>query len=313
MLSVERLRVLCAVATHQSVAAAARSLNVSSSAVSQALAKLTKETRQELLVRDGRGVRLTGVGQLLADRAASLIDAVDLLEGDLNAFSDAVAGPVRIAAFPTAARGLGPALLLALHESYPELSPSLVEQEPTESLLLLARGEVDVVIAQDWSNAPRSVTPDVERLDLFDDIADIAVSDSHRLSRRRSVRLDELAGERWVTWPSGSICHDWLVHTYRAQGREPIIAHTASEHATQLALVAAGLGPAVIPRLGRGDVPDGVRLIAVEPALHRHVFVAWRANTVRRSNVHAVKDALVDVTTTSVSRRRSQPESKRRR
>ena len=53
---------------------------------------------------------------------------------------------------------------------------------------------------------------------------------------------------------------------------EPVIAHTATEHATQLAFVHAGLGAAVIPRLGRGVVPDGVRMVRSSPILHRRVF-----------------------------------------
>ena len=41
-----------------------------------------------------------------------------------------------------------------------------------------------------------------------------------------------------------------------------MIVQTAEEHATQLALVAAGLGVCVIPRLGRDPLPRGVRIVA---------------------------------------------------
>lgn len=156
---------------------------------------------------------------------------------------------------------------------------------------MLARGDVDVVIAQDWFNAPLSMPDGVSRLDLFDDIADLALPVGHRLAGRGRVTLDDLRGEAWITWPSGTICRGWLMHTYRSMGVEPLIAHTAAEHATQLALVAAGLGPAVIPRLGRGEVPPGACIVEVEPTLRRHVFVAWRTNSARHSNVLAVRAA----------------------
>ena len=42
--------------------------------------------------------------------------------------------------------------------------------------------------------------------------------------------------------------------------------HTAEEHQTQLAMVAAGLGIAVMPRLGRGSI-EGVSTITLEPSL----------------------------------------------
>ena len=292
MLNLERLRVLAAVARHESVNGAAAFLHVSPSAISQQITKLEREVGQTLVDREGRGIRLTNAGLLLAERAANVLDAVEALEGDLDEFRDLVAGPVRISAFATAARGLGPSLLLHLKQHHPELEASLWEQEPDVSLPLLASGDLDVVIAQDWFNAPLAVPTGIARMGLFDDTADIALPSGHRLARRRSVSLDDLAHERWVTWPQGSICHEWLVHTYRSRGIEPTIAHMASEHATQIALVGAGLGPAVIPRLGRGPVPNNVKMVRVDPALQRHVFAAWRPNTGRRSNVAAVRDAL---------------------
>jgi hypothetical protein len=57
-------------------------------------------------------------------------------------------------------------------------------------------------------------------------------------------------GDDWIGWSTGQICHDWLVRTLRRQGAEPCVVHTASEHSAQLALVAAGLGVAVIPAAG---------------------------------------------------------------
>ncbi len=296
MISLERLRVLRAVAEHGSVQSAAAALHVSPSAVSQQIAKLEREVRHPLLEPYGRGVRLTDVARHLSGRTAELLETIEVLEAELDEFHRVVAGPIRISAFPTAARGIAPGLLLTLRSAHPALEPSLVEQEPTESLPLLARGEVDVVIAQDWFNAPLVLPAGLVRVDLFDDVADVALPRSHRLARRRSVRLEDLLGEGWITWSPGSICHEWLLHTYRTMGHEPNIVHTAAEHATQLALVAAGLGPAVMPRLGRGDVPEGVSIVEVTPTLHRHVFVAWRSATARRTNTLAVRDALVALT-----------------
>ena len=71
------------------------------------------------------------------------------------------------------------------------------------------------------------------------------------------------------------------MHMLRRRGHEPRVAHTASEYATQLALVGAGLGAAVIPRLGRGHVPKGVKIVASEPTLRRHVYALWRPDASR--------------------------------
>jgi len=83
-----------------------------------------------------------------------------------------------------------------------------------------------------------------------------------------------------------------LLHTLRTQGLEPQVSHTAAENPTQLALVAAGLGAAVIPRLGRDPLPGGVRMIPVRPTLSRHIYAVWRADAARRPSIRVTVEAL---------------------
>ena len=83
------------------------------------------------------------------------------------------------------------------------------------------------------------------------------------------------------------ICNDFLFPPSRKSGSEPKIAPTAGEYETQLALVAAGLGCCVLPRLGRGAVPAGVTVVPSEPALRRHIYAAWRTHATRRSAIQA--------------------------
>jgi DNA-binding transcriptional LysR family regulator len=159
--------------------------------------------------------------------------------------------------------------------------------EPGDSIPELERGSLDLVVAQDWAGAPLALPEGLAKAPLLDDVADIALPRGHRLAGRTSIALEDLAGEPWITWPLGSICHDWLRQTLRRHGHDPLVRHTASEYATQLALVAAGLGAAVLPRLGRGPVPAGVRVVGVRPALHRHVYAIWRADATRRTAITA--------------------------
>lgn len=69
------------------------------------------------------------------------------------------------------------------------------------------------------------------------------------------------------------MCDAWLTQTLRSHGAEPEIAHTAAEHHTRLALVAAGLGVAIISRLGRAPVPGGIRFAEVSPPLTRDLHM----------------------------------------
>ncbi len=292
MLSLERLRVLHAVMATGSVVGAAGALHVTTSAVSQQLARLEREVGQRLLERQGRGVRLTEAGALLADRAGELLAQVEQVEADLAGHRGAVDGALAVAGFATAVRGLLPGAVRELRERHPALSVSLSEREPHEALPALRRGHLDLVVAQDWADDALAVPPELSRRHLLDDPFDLAVAPDHPLADHHRVGPGDLAGLDWISWSSGQICHDWLVRSMGADARGPRIAHTASEHATQLALVAAGLGAALIPRLGREPVPGGVRFVPVDPPPTRRVFALWRASSGARPAVGAVLDAL---------------------
>ncbi|MFC5154221.1 LysR family transcriptional regulator [Streptomyces amakusaensis] len=292
MLNLERLRTLDALARHGSVSAAADGLHVTTSAVSQQLAKLEREVGQQLLAKNGRGVRLTDAGRLLADHAARIISQVELAQSDIEAQRGQVVGEARIGAFPTAARGLFPAALAALRADHPELRVHSRELEPEQGLRAVVRGDLDLAVVLDWSNKRLPVPGGLAQAHLLDDRPDIAMPAGHRLAGRSEADLEEFADDDWVSWPEGEFCHDWLMFTLRSRGIEPRIPHLAGEHHTQLALIAAGLGVCVTPRLGRGPVPEGVALVPLRQRVVRHVYAVWRTDADRRPSIRAAVGAL---------------------
>lgn len=292
MLDLDRLRALHAVATHGSVSAAAEVLHVTTSAVSQQLAKLERETGQKLLERNGRGVRLTDAAELLVVHAERILSLVEKAQADLEAHRGAVVGDLSIASFPTAIRGLMPAALGRLRADHPGLRVQLKEYDPFVSIPLIARGDLDLAVVQDWNNEPIPIPEGLIKGTICDDIADVALAADHPLAGREEVELKELAGDAWISSTPGTICHDWLTHTLRSFDSEPRIDHMAYEFATQLALVAAGLGNAILPRLGRCDVPEPVRVVALRPTLSRRIYTVWREEAARRPAIRAALDAL---------------------
>ncbi|MGP3684647.1 LysR family transcriptional regulator [Streptomyces sp. IBSNAI002] len=292
MLNLERLRTLDALARHGSVSGAADGLHVTTSAVSQQMAKLEREVGQPLLARNGRGVRLTDAGRLLADHAARIISQVERAQADVEAQRGCAVGELRIGAFPTAMRGLLPRALCDLRDGQPDLRALVREQEPEESMAAVVRGDLDMALAIDWHNKRMPVPAELTRAHLLDDSVDIAVPSGHRLAGRTEVSLAEFAADDWISWNEGQFCHEWLVFTLRGTGIEPRIAHIAEEHHTQLAFVEAGLGVCVAPKLGRGPIPAGVRLLPVCDSVRRHVYAVWRADADRRPSIRAAVDAL---------------------
>lgn len=292
MLNLERLRVLRTVSTAGSIRGAAEVLHVTASAVSQQLTRLEREVGQRLLEPCGRSIRLTDAAWLLAEHAGRLLAQVEAVEADLAGHRGTVTGELSIAAFATAARGLLPHAIRALRDAHPDLTVRLSEQEPDLAIPALTRGDIDIAVVQDWPEAPTPLPESLSRRTLLEDTLDAAVPAGHPLADRAVVDLVELHDDDWISWTSGQICHDWIITTLRGSGVEPRIVHTASEHATQLALVRAGLGTALTPRLGREPAPDGVRVIPIRPTPVRRVHALWRATATRRPAIGAALDAL---------------------
>lgn len=282
MLDLQRLRALHAVSVHGTVGAAAVALGYTSSAVSQQIAKLERETRTVLLEREGRGVRLTDAAHQLVATAQELLAIVERAETDLEERRGVPSGRLTVAAFPSAARGLMPSVLADLAARHPALDTRLTEVDPHLSVDLVAKGAVDLVVAHDWDIAPLPAPAGVEQAVVGDDLCDLLVPSGHPFAGRGTVRREELGGERWICQPPGRVCHEWLVRTLRAAGHEPEIVHQADENPTLVALVAAGLGIALIPRLGRGPLPDGVVEVPLDPMPVRHLYALWRAGAARR-------------------------------
>jgi DNA-binding transcriptional LysR family regulator len=235
---------------------------------------------------------------LLAGHASAILSMAEQAQADVHARAGAVAGRLMLASLPTATRGLAAPALRQLAAAHPALHVELTEADSSESIPALVQGAVDLVIAHDWSNAPLAAPDGLAKTLLLEDPADIAVPATHPLARQAAgardgaVSLAELGAGPWICDAPGTSCHDWLTFTLRSARLEPRFAHTANEHATQLSLVAAGLGIAVMPRLGRGQVPAGVQMIAVRPALRRNIYALWRTTAARRPAIGAAVSAL---------------------
>ncbi|MET8408304.1 LysR family transcriptional regulator [Streptomyces sp. NPDC005195] len=292
MLNLERLRTLDALARHGSVSGAADGLHVTTSAVSQQMSKLEREVGQRLLAKNGRGVRLTDAGRLLADHAARILSQVELAQSDLEAQRGQVVGELRLSAFPTAARGLFPTALAALRADHPGLRVRSCELEPEAGVAGVVRGDLDLAVVLDWYNKPMPLPDGLVKASILDDPADVAMPVGHRLADRAEVDLAEFAEDEWITWGEGEFCHEWLMFTLRSKGVEPHIGHRAAETHTQLSLVAAGLGVCIAPVLGRRPMAEGVVTVPLRQRVRRHVYVVWRADADRRPSIRAAVEAL---------------------
>jgi DNA-binding transcriptional LysR family regulator len=107
----------------------------------------------------------------------------------------------------------------------------------------------------------------------------VIVPRGHALAGRGVVTPLDLLDVTWVGTPEGTICRQWLNRMYDGTGRLPRISHVSMEFDTHLALVRAGLGLALVPRLGRGPLGDDlVAVPAADPEPSREIIALHRAS-----------------------------------
>ena len=297
MLDVRRLRLLRELHERGTVTAVAQALAYTPSAVSQQLATLEREAGIALVERQGRRLRLTDAGRGLVEHATAVIARLELAESELAAAAgDEVAGRVRLAAFQTAASGLVLPLLGALRERHPKLRVELLEMEAEEALDLLRRGEVELVVAEEYDFAPRPRDPGLVLQGVCRDPLVIVLPEAHPLAAAdpETVPLAALAGEAWATPRSGTAFDASMVRACRAIGGfEPDLRHRSNDLAVLEQLVAAGEAIALMPALGRpGRIPGVAVRRPAEAPLDRSIFLAVRRASAGRATLAAVADAL---------------------
>ncbi|EWT02970.1 LysR family transcriptional regulator [Intrasporangium oryzae NRRL B-24470] len=287
------LRSLVAVEQLGSVGAAATALDYTPSAVSQQIKRLEAQTGVQLLERHGRGVLLTESGRTLCDSARDLLSRMERLEARLHRASGETAGTVRLATFATAYRGLVVGAIGTLRRAAPGVVLRPDEIDPWDAVDAVAAGTHDLALVHNWEPLPLAIPDHLEVRHLGRDRADVLVHADHPLAARTTIAVTDVLDEAWASVAPGSICHQWLQKMYADVGRAPRIAHVALEFATHVALVANGEAIALVPRLGRGPLPDGVVAVPiVKPVSERTVSLVWRGTMTASPALAAAVEAL---------------------
>jgi DNA-binding transcriptional LysR family regulator len=180
-----------------------------------------------------------------------------------------------------------------LRDSHPRLRLTITEQEAPGCFTALARGDADLALSMASRLAPPADDFRFTQHPLRADTLDAVLPAGHPLAGRERIALADLAAEPFVGPPDGTSCHDVTVNGCAAAGFTPGFEHWSLDFYTTMALVAAGLGVALVPRLAQAAVPPGAVIRPLEtPAPARHVFAATRAGAERRPTVAAVLEAL---------------------
>ncbi|MDJ0379802.1 LysR family transcriptional regulator [Streptomyces sp. G-G2] len=272
---IKKLRILRTLAERGTVTATAEALTMTPSAVSQQLTNLAKQLGVVLLEAQGRRVRLTDAAHLVLRHTEAVFAQLERADAELAGYLAGEAGEVRVGAFSTAVPALVVPAVAALRTSHPGIDVRVREAEAAEAYELLSAGSVDLALSL-AAHAPTARDPRFTRIPLFADPLDVALPGDHPLAAAPGLRLADLSGERWIFGGSGP----WSEITRtacEAAGFVPEQAHSAAGWTAILAMVEAGMGVALVPRMAvtRLSYEVAVRVLEADrPA--RHVIAALR-------------------------------------
>ena len=291
---VRHLAALRAVADEGSFGAAALRLGYAQSAISQQVAALERNVGRRLFDRPGgsRPVTLTRAGELLLDHAESILSRLSAARIDLESLDDDdVTQGLRVGASQTVAATLLPLILRNLGASPAEVGLDIKQSnDDAELLALLEQGELDVAFAE----LPIAAGP-LEASALLEDPFVLVVQEEHPyVELGRPVTLDELALIPLVLSkcePAGSR----LIELFAARGATPNVVHRIEDTATVHGYVEAGLGSALIPRLGTSKIGSPLTVLPVDPGIpSRTIAIAWHRDRLRTCTAGLFVDLAIE-------------------
>ena len=275
-IELRHLLALEAVAREGSFGKAATSLGYTQSAVSQQIAMLERIVGQRLVERPGgpRPVSLTEAGRLLLTHAEAIAARLAAAQADLGALGNGEAGALRVGVFQSVGQRILPELMRRFFEAWPKVDVTLTESaDDTELLALVERGELDLTFA----DLPLIEGP-FEAVELLRDPYVLVVPAESDLAENgvapplREIAELDLIGHK----------HCRSLTNLEAVFRRPLRYVFQSDHnQTVQALVAAGVGLALVPRLTMDPLDDSTVILEAPKVPPRVIALAWHRDRYR--------------------------------
>lgn len=270
-MDLKQLEYFVRVADLRSFTRASIDIDVAQPALSRQVRQLEVELRQNLLIRNGRGVTLTEAGELFLDHARGILHQVERAREAVDHLRGAFAGRVAVGLPPSLAKRLTVPLSRAFRQRLPNATLSITESLSTAMQSALMAGHLDIALVYNPlpSNEVDSVVILEEELFLVGPAANAASRDP--------LPLLDLAAVP-VVIPTRPNAIRTVVDLALANiSRRPLIAMEIDGVAAILDLVLDGFGHAVLPLNAVLTAPDPTAFVArkiVSPTLRSRLALA---------------------------------------
>lgn len=294
MMELRRLRLLAELRRTGTIAGVADVLGYSPSSVSVQLSELEREAGVPLLARVGRNVRLTPAGHRLAEHGDQALALDEQVRGELAALSGGRAvGTVRTSVVQTVALALMPKVMGSLAETAPDLRLEVVHSVTRPALDDLRARRLDLVVGIDYDPVPPPRYSDLDYADLLVEDMLLAVPSRSSLSKKATVRIEDLEHAAWAAGPLGEGHRSVIEYLCnRIGGFTPDVRHHTDDALILRALVSSGHAVTLLPALLGTATPQVALRHMVGVNLTRTIFTATRASSRQSVGIQAMRTAL---------------------
>jgi LysR family transcriptional regulator, low CO2-responsive transcriptional regulator len=238
--TLKQLTAFHTVARLGNVTQAADELHLTQSAVSIQVAAIEAAVGTPLLVRTGRGVRLTEAGELLQNYAERMLALWDEMHDGMATFLGAFSGTLRVGAVATSEYWL-PSLLVAFVAENPKVKVKLQTGNREEIVRRLAANEVDIAV---MGNPPDELKPTSSR--FAKNPMGFMAAPGHPLMSERRLTMAKLAESHLLVRERGSGSRATLTRLFKEAGLNLRIGSELSSNEAIKQMCIAGFGPAYL-------------------------------------------------------------------
>ena len=248
MLDVRKLIMLRAIAAEGSIAAAARSLRYTRSAVSQQLSALEAEAGTALVDRAGNRITLTPAGRTLVEHTERILVELREAEAALATDDASVSGLLRVGIPFREGPHIMSDALTEVRRRFPKMQIRLAATTDEAGAGEVLRDQLDLVILSRFGAARARKVPGLREWVLGNDALRLCVPQGHRLDRDAACTMAELHDESWILCPDSRLGQLTMSLCVTA-GFEPEVAATVNDIGTAIGLVGIGWGVTIAPEL----------------------------------------------------------------
>ncbi len=293
-MNLRRLQYFVKIVDVGSLTQAADILHVAQPALSQQLATLEGEVRQQLLLRTKRGVIPTEAGKVLYRHAQLILRQCEQAKSDMNAAGQRLAGAVSVGLAPgTAAAGLALPLLRTVRTRHPDIVLYLAETYGTTLSELVMSGRMDLAVLYGGGTPVHGLAFSTllrERLCL--------VGPQTTETPPASIPLRQIVGMDLYLPRPYNVVRKMVDDACAGIGIEPQVVAEIESAGTLISVIAAGLGATILPEsMARQVVACSASWLSriVEPSIEAPLALCRSDHLPLSEPAQAVKDILLEL------------------